>query len=371
MNKVPFRVFPTARLRASPFLSSAVADGAEFASVYNRMILPASFGDPEGEYWRLMNGVSMWDVGVERQIAVTGPDAARLTQILSPRDLSTHAIGQGKYVPICDHDGVLLNDPICLKIEEDRYWFSISDGDLALWAKAIAAERGLDVRIYEATAAPMAVQGPKAVDVVADLFGDWVRSIRYFWFQRAELGDIPVFVARSGWSKQGGFELYLLDPDRGEELWHRVREAGRPYGIGPGGPTTPERTESGLVSVGGDTDALTNPFEVRLGKFVDLDVPDDVVGIQALRRIKAEGVRRHQLGLVLDGDAPDPLGLSWERIVKDGERVGDMTNCVWSYRFGANIGYALISTALRPGDRVEVLREGGPVAAELRELPFA
>ena len=370
MKPMSLQVFPTARLRASPFLASAVADGARVASVYNRMILPASFGDPEAEYRRLVEGVSMWDVGAQRQVEIAGPDAARLAQVLSVRDLSAQAVGQGKYAPVCDHDGTLLNDPVVLKLATDRYWFSIADGDLTLWAKAVAAERGLDARVGEADAAPMAVQGPKAEDVVADLLGDWVRSIRYFWFQRTDLDGIPILVARSGWSKQGGFELYLLDPSRGADLWDRVKAAGRRYGIGPGGPTTPERTESGLVSVGGDTDARTNPFEVRLERFVDLDLPDEVIGIPALRQIKDEGPRRRQKGIVLEGDGPAPLGLAWEAVEKDGRRIGDMTNCVWSYRMKANIGYALVEAASAPGDRVAVRREGGPVAAELCELPF-
>ncbi|NBS02585.1 MAG: glycine cleavage system protein T, partial [Rhizobiales bacterium] len=206
--------------------------------------------------------------------------------------------------------------------------------------------------------------------VVAHVIGDWVRGLKYFWFRETEINGIPVAVQRSGWSKQGGFEIYLKDGSRGTELWNIFKEAGRPWGIGPGAPATAERTESGLVSVGGDTDDLTNPFEVRLGKYVDLDVSDDVVGIHALRRIKAEGVKRHQLGLVLEGSASAPLGFRREDITRSGHRVGVMTNCVWSPRMKANIGYALIDATVPVGETVIIQRDQGEVAAKLVELPF-
>ena len=365
-----FAVFPTARLRPSPFYASAVAEGMTAASIYNRMIMPTSYGDPQAEYWRIINGVSQWDVGVERQVQLQGPDAGRLVQILSPRDMSGCKVGQGKYVPLCNHRGTIINDPIILKLADDLYWLSIADSDIWFWAGAIAAERGLNVEVSEPDVSPMALQGPKAEDVVAHVMGDWVRGLKYFWFRETEISGIPVAVQRSGWSKQGGFEIYLKDGRRGTELWNIFKEAGQPWGIGPGAPATAERTESGLVSVGGDTDDATNPFEVRLGKYVDLDVADDVVGIQALRRIKAEGVKCHQLGLVLEGETPSPLGFRREDILRDGKRIGMMTNCVWSPRMKANIGYALIDSSVPAGETVQVLRDRGQVAAKLVELPF-
>ena len=366
-----FQVFPTARLRPSPFFNSVMAEGCTSASIYNRMILPASFGDKEKEYWDLINGVVMWDVGVQRQVQLEGPDAAKLAQILSPRDLSKCKIGQGKYVPMCNHDGVLINDPILLKLRDDLYWFSIADSDIWFWARAIAAERGLNVVISEPDVSPLAVQGPKAAAVVSSIFGEWVLNLKYFWFSETEINGIPVAVQRSGWSKQGGFEIYLRDGTRGAELWNIVKEAGKVHEIGNGGPTSPERTESGLVSCGSDSDDTTNPFEVRLGKFIDLDVEDDVVGIQALRRIHAQGPKRHQLGLILEGDDADPLAFHWEDIFLGDKKVGDMTQCVWSPRLKKNIGYALISRNCLVGDRVTIKRSAGRrVLANLVELPF-
>jgi len=370
MEPAMFNIFPTARLRPSPFYESTLADGMTTATVYNRMIMPAFYGDKEAEYWRLINGVSMWDVSVERQVQLKGPDAGKLAQILAPRDLSKCAVGQGKYVALCNHRGTIINDPILLKLADDLYWLSIADSDIWFWARSIAAERGLDVDVSEPDVSPLAVQGPKAEDVVADIFGDWVRKVKYFWFKETEINGIPVAVQRSGWSKQGGFEIYLRDGSRGAELWNIVKEAGQPYGIGPGAPTSAERTESGLVSVGGDTDDMTNPFEVRLEKYVDLDVPDDTVGIKALRKIAEEGPKRHQLGLILNGDTPAPLGFAWEGIMSGRDKIGDMTNCVWSPRMKANIGYALVSVTAKPGDEVDVVRRHGLVKAKLVELPF-
>jgi glycine cleavage system aminomethyltransferase T len=299
-----------------------------------------------------------------------GPDAGRLAQILATRDLSNCKIGQGKYVALCNHQGTIINDPILLKLADDLYWLSIADSDILLWASAIAAERNLDVEISDPDVAPMALQGPKAEDVVAHVVGDWVRELKYFWFRETVIDGIPVAIQRSGWSKQGGFEIYLKDAGKGTQLWNIFKEAGRTWDIGPGAPATPERVESGLVSVGGDTDETTNPFEVRLERFVDLDVPDDTVGIQALRRIKARGITRHQLGIVLEGDTPSPLGVRREDVFLGDRRIGMMTNCVWSYRMKANIGFTLVDASVTAGTAVTVQRRNGPVEARLTTIPF-
>jgi glycine cleavage system aminomethyltransferase T len=365
-----FGITPSARLRPSPFYDATVAEGVKAFTTYNQMLMPTSYGQPEQEYWRLMNGVSQWDVAVERQVQIEGPDAAKLVQLLSPRDLREAKVGQGKYVPMCNHEGVLINDPILLKLDDNRFWFSIADSNIWFWARAIAAERGLRVRVSEPDVSPLAIQGPKAVEVAEALFGDWVRKLRYFWFRETQLQGMPVVVARSGWSKQGGYEIYLMDGTRGTELWNLVREAGRPWDIGPGNPNLCERIESGLLSYGGDTDGSTNPFEVRLENYVDLDVEDDVVGIAALRRIKADGVQRRQLGVVLDGDIPAEPGFRWHVIQMDGKSVGHLTNCVWSYRMKTNIGFGLVASECKAGDKVSVDKSGQIVSARLVELPF-
>lgn len=361
----------TTRVRRSPYYDATVAAGVASMMAYNRMLMPSGYGDPEAEYRRLTQGVSMWDVACERQIQLRGPDAARLAQVLTPRDVATCTAGQGRYVALCDHHGTILNDPVLMRIDEDCFWFSIADSDVGMWATAIAGERGFDVEVSEPDVSPLAVQGPFAEDVVATLLGDWVRSLRYFGFGDAEVDGIPMKVARSGWSKQGGFELYLMDGSRGLDLWRLVEEAGRPWGIGPGSPNPSERIESGLLSWGADTDPDTNPFEVRMGRFVDLDVPDDVVGIEALRRIAAEGPRRHQLGIVLDGDEPAPSHPRWYDVTVDGVKIGDMTNGTWSFGMRRNIGFGLVSVEHGAGTQVVVDRAGSPVGGMLVDLPFS
>ena len=363
-------IAPNTRLRLSPFYAATVAEGAHVFSPYNRMFLPMGYGAPKAEYERLMRGVSMWDVACQRQIELKGPDAANLAQILSSRDLSRQAIGQGKYVAMCDHSGVILNDPIVNKRDDHLYWFSIADSDVKLWAKAIAAERRLQVCITEAAVSPLAVQGPKSEDVVASMLGDWVRKIRYFWFQETSLNGIPILLARSGYAKQGGFELYLMDESRAVDLWNIVKEAGRPYDIAAGSPHPSERIENGLLSCGGDTDDATNPFEVRLARYVDLDIDDEVIGIEALRQISKEGVKRHQLGIILETDTPTEGHAKWYDIMVDGQKVGDMTNGVWSWKMEKNIGFALISNQYKAGDRLQVSKEDKMYNALLCDLPF-
>ena len=365
-----FTVFPNARIAPSPFYDSCVAEGMVSASIYNSMVMPSSFGDKDAEYWRIIEGVSQWDVSVQRQVQLKGPDAAKLAQIISARDLSACQVGQGKYTPICNYKGMVINDPIVMKLAENLFWLSIADSDISLWSTAIAAERGLNVEVSDPGVSPMALQGPKAERVVASVLGDWVHDLKYFWFCETEVQGIPVIVQRAGYSKQGGFEIYLRDETKGSELWNIFKEAGQPFGIGPGSPQTAERTESGLLSVGSDTDATTNPFEVRLGKFTSLGMEENVVGLPALRQIAEIGPKRQQLGIILEGDIPHPLGFTWDEIQVNGLKVGDMTNCIWSPRMKVNIGYALVSIDLDVGQEVVVIRDGKSVAGELATLPF-
>jgi len=365
-----FGISPSARIRPSPYYASTLAEGVTTFTTYNHMLMPTGYGDPESEYWRLINGVSQWDVAVERQVQIQGPDAGRLAQILSARDLTGCQVGQGKYVPLCNHQGVLINDPILLKLDDDRYWLSIADSNIWFWASAIAAERGLRVTVSEPDVSPMALQGPKAADVVASVCGDWIRELRYFWFKQTTIEGIPVVVARSGWSKQGGFELYLMDGSKADKLWSIFREAGQPWDIGPGNPNGCERIESGLFNYGADTDAQTNPFEVRLGKYVDLHAPDDVVGIHALRRLHKGGIKRQQLGVVLDGDKRLELDFRWLPIERDGETVGHLTTSVWSYRLKRNIGIALVTSDCTAAQAIAVRKDGSSIAGALTALPF-
>lgn len=365
-----FSLAPGTRIRKSPFFARCVTAGMTQATVYNHMIMPTSYGDPEAEYWQLIKGVALWDVAVERQVEIAGPDAAALAQALVPRDVGACTVGQGKYVPLCDHEGRLLNDPVLLKLAQDRYWLSLADSDILLWARAVAAERGLDVRVVEPDVSPLAIQGPRAEAVARDLFGDWVSALKYFWFRETALDGIPLVVARSGWSKQGGYELYLMDGAQGGALWDRVWEAGRPYDIGPGAPNPIERIESGLLSYGSDTDAETNPYEVRLGDYVDLSIAADFIGKAALQRIARDGPRRLQAGLFLDG-APIQGNQDRWPVRRDGRAVGVVTAANYSPRLQRNIALASIErTAATEAHDLIVETADGPRAATVSSLPF-
>ncbi|MEM7206892.1 MAG: glycine cleavage T C-terminal barrel domain-containing protein [Pseudomonadota bacterium] len=361
-----------ARVRKSPFFDSTIKHGVTHFSVYNRMYMATSYGDPKAEYQRLTEGVSLWDVSCERQVEISGPDAAALTQYLCPRDLSTCKIGQGYYVPMCDHDGRIINDPVLLKLAADRFWLSLADSDILLWARAVCAERGFDATVCEPDVSPLAVQGPKAEDVVADVCGDWVRDLKYFWFRETEIDGIPVVVARSGWSKQGGFELYLTDGSRGNELWEIMWKAGEPYGIGPGTPNSTERVESALLSFGTDNDGDANPLELGLGRFVDLDSEADFIGKTALQKIAANGgPARLMTGLLLDGDEPMKSVEHKCPVTQNGRDVGFISTSTYSPRLERNIGIALLETDVVKGaDSVVVHTPERDHRGEITSLPF-
>lgn len=331
----------TPRVRRSPFFESAVRAGAKGVTVYNHMLMPTYYETPEADYWQLMTNVTMWDVGCERQVEITGPDAFTLTQLLTPRNVSKCLVGQCKYVPIVDDNGGMLNDPVLLRLGEQHFWLSLADSDILLWAKGLALGYGLNVQITEPDVSPLAIQGPKAEPVAVALLGEWVKELRFFWCKAVELDGIPLVVARSGWSKQGGFELYLRDGRYGEALWERVVEAGRPYNIAPAAPSSIERIESGLLSYGSDMTRENNPFEIGLGKYCDLAQPANFIGKAALQRIKAAGITQKLVGIEVAGE---PVNGNTERwpVTKAGEAIGHVTSCIYSPRRQKNIGIAML-----------------------------
>ena len=361
---------PSPRIKRSPFYDSTVKEGVKSFYPYNNVFLPTGYGNPKKEYWNLINGVTMWDVGCQRQIQLLGEDSEKLAQILSPRIITDLDIGQSKYIPLCNHMGTIINDPIILKLDNNKFWFSIADSNILFWARSIAYERNMKVEIIEADASPLAVQGPKAEDIISSLMGNWIREIKHYRFKETNLEGIPIIIARSGWSKQGGFELYLMDKNKGTKLWNLVKEAGKPWNISPGYPNTTERIENGLLSWGGDTDDETNPFEVRLKKFVDLDLDNEVIGMTALKKIDKEGPKRHQLGIIIHSDEKRSSHPKWFDIIDKNEKVGSVTCGIWSWKFNKNIGFALISRDYKSGDKVEVKIEKDYVSATLTDLPF-
>ena len=357
------------QIRKSPFFDATLRWGATGFSVYNHMYIPRDFGDPVQNYWNLVTAAILCDVAVERQIEITGPDAAQFVQMLTPRDLSQMAVGQCKYVLITNTEGGILNDPIVLRLGKDHFWFSLADSDILLWAQGLAVHSGLDVTICEPDVSPLQLQGPRSGEVMKALFGDSILDLRYFWLRELDLDGIPLVVSRTGWSSELGYELYLCDGTRGDDLWEKIMAAGAPFGLQPGHTSTIRRIEAGLLSYHADMDADTNPYELGLGRLVDLDT--DFIGKAALARIRDQGIRRKQVGLVIDGPPLSGPNTVFWNVKKDGASIGTVTSAVYSPRLDQNIALALIAAEHAVlGDRVDILVDDQPARARIVDRPF-
>jgi aminomethyltransferase len=331
------------RIRKSPYFAATRRYGCKAYTVYNHTYMPLYYESPEADFWRLVRDVTLWDVSCQRQVEITGPDAARFAQLLTSRNLSSCAVGQCKYVLITDEDGGIVNDPVLLRLAEDRFWLSLSDSDVLLWAKGVARHAGLDVTLCEPDVSPLQVQGPKSSALMRDLFGAWIDELRYFWCRESELDGIPLVVSRTGWSSERGYEVYLRDGAQGDRLWELIMAAGLPHEIAPGAPSGIRRIEGAMLSYGSDITLAENPFELGLGRLVDLDMEADYVGKAALRRIAAEGVTRRLVGLEIGGP-PLPAGNEepWP-LRAAGAAAGRLTSCVYSPRLEKNIGLAIVA----------------------------
>jgi aminomethyltransferase len=350
------------QIRKSPYFKATVRWGATGFSVYNHMYIPRDFGDPEQNFWNLVNDAILCDVGVERQVEITGPDAAKFTQMLTCRDLSKMAVGQCKYILITNADGGLLNDPILLRLAENHFWISLADSDILLWAQGLAVHSGLDVNICEPDVSPLQLQGPKSGEIMKALFGDEIMDLKYYWLRELELDGIPLVVSRTGWSSELGYELYLQDETRGNELWEKIMAAGAPFGLQPGHTSSIRRIEGGMLSYHADADSSTNPYQLGLDRLVNLDMEADFIGKAALRRIKEEGVSRKQIGLIIEGDPLNGPNTSFWRIEKGGVVIGKVTSAVYSPRLKQNIALAMVDTEhANLGARVKVVNRSGVV----------
>ena len=359
------------QIRKSPYFDATVRWGAQGFSVYNHMYIPRDFGDPEQNFWNLVNDAILCDVAVERQVEITGPDAARFVQLLTPRDLSKMAVGQCKYILITNAQGGILNDPILLRLAENHFWISLADSDILLWAQGVAVHSGLDVTITEPDVSPLQLQGPKSGLIMQDLFGPDIADLRYYWLREMDLDGISLIVSRTGWSSELGYEIYLRDSAHGDALWERIMAAGLPHGLKPGHTSSIRRIEGGMLSYHADADINTNPYELGLGRLVNLDIEADFIGKAALAQIHAEGPKRQQIGLVLDcAPLSGPNTRFWP-ITQNGAQVGKVTSAVYSPRLHKNIALAMVDTAAAVlGAQVEVTTGSGVVGAQVVERPF-
>jgi len=359
------------QIRKSPYFDATVRWGAKDFSVYNHMYIPRDFGDPVQNFWNLVNEAILCDVAVERQVEITGPDAAQFIQMLTPRNLSKMAVGQCKYILITNADGGLLNDPVLLRLAENHFWISLADSDILLWAQGVAINSGLDVSIHEPDVSPLQLQGPNSGKVMEALFGESIMDLKYYWLREVELDGIPLIASRTGWSSELGYEIYLQDGSRGDELWEKIMEAGKPFGLKPGHTSSIRRIEGGMLSYHADADIHTNPFELGFDRLVDLDMDADFIGKAALKKIRDEGVSRKQVGLVIDGAPLEGSNTTFWVIEKDGETVGKVTSAIYSPRLEKNIALAMIAIECSElGTALKVATPQGEAKAVVVEYPF-
>jgi glycine cleavage system aminomethyltransferase T len=359
------------QIRKSPYFDATVRWGAQEFSVYNHMYIPRNFTNPEQNFWNLINEAILCDVGVERQVEVTGPDAAKFVQMMTPRDLSKMAVGQCKYVLITNADGGILNDPILLRLGENHFWISLADSDVLLWAQGLAINSGMDVSICEPDVSPLQLQGPLSGKIMEALFGEWIKEIRYYWLRETELNGIPLVISRTGWSSELGYEIYLRDGSRGDELWDTIMEVGQPLGLKAGHTSTIRRIEGGMLSYHADADITTNPFELGMDRLVNLDMEADFIGKAALKRIRDEGVSRKQIGLIIDCQPLAAPNTSFWPVIIGDETIGKVTSATYSPRLDQNIALAMVSVGhTEIGTAVEVQTEIRRMPATVAEVPF-
>ena len=362
-----------ARNRRTPYHEATQKHDPKGFTVYNHMYFPIRFDSFEEEFETLLTGVTLWDVAVERCLEIGGPDGFRFAQLLTPRDLSTCAVGQGKYVLICDSDGGIVNDPVLTRMDENTFWFALASSDALLFARGLKnAYPELDVTIREADVAPLQVQGPKSKDLMAKLLGPEILDLRYYFWTESKIAGAPVVITRTGWSSEVGYEVYLTDTTKGVAVYEAIMEAGQEFGIRPTGPSDIRRIEGAIFNWGADMTYENNPLEMGLERLVDWGLDDaSSISMAALRSIKERGVRQTINGLELDGEPfPELNNLKWP-VVDAGERIGTVTSAIYSPRLERNIGFAWLPVERSTlGERVTVETEWGPRQGVVVEMPF-
>ena len=359
------------QIRKSPYFDSTIKWGATGFSVYNHMYIPRDFGSPEQNFWNLIEKSILCDVAVERQVEITGPDAYKFIQLLTPRDLSKLSIGQCKYVLIVNNDGGILNDPVLLRLAENHFWLSLADSDVLLWAQGVAVNSGLDVKISEPDVSPLQLQGPTSQEIMVKLFGEDIRDLKYYWLREYKLDGIPLIVSRTGWSSELGYEIYLRDGSKGNELYEKIMAAGKEHGIQPGHTSSIRRIEGGMLSYHADADIHTNPYELGFDRLVNLETDIDFIGKEALKKIKQNGIKRKQVGLIIDCNPLSGPNTTFWPIEKDGKTIGKVTSAVYSPRLKKNIALAMIGINYSElGNQLDVQTHEGKYSATIVEKPF-
>jgi len=359
------------QIRKSPYFDSTVKWGATGFSVYNHMYIPRDFGSPEQNFWNLIEKSILCDVAVERQVEITGPDAFKFIQLLTPRDLSKLAVGQCKYVLITNNEGGILNDPVLLRLAENHFWLSLADSDVLLWAQGVAVNSGLNVQIKEPDVSPLQLQGPTSGEIMVKLFGDEIKDLKYYWLKEYDLDGIPLIVSRTGWSSELGYEIYLRDGSKGNNLYEKIMETGKEFGLQPGHTSSIRRIEGGMLSYHADADINTNPFELGLDRLVNLDNDINFIGKDALKKIKQEGIKRKQIGLEIDCKPLSGPNTTFWKVHKNEKIIGKVTSAVYSPRLKKNIALAMVEiNSSEIGNELKVTTNEGVFNCKVVEKPF-
>jgi glycine cleavage system aminomethyltransferase T len=363
-----------ARNRRTPYYEATQRSSPKAFTVYNHMYFPIRFDTFENEFQALLNDVTIWDVSVERCIEVSGPDGFKFAQLVTPRNLSKCAVGQGKYVLICDSDGGVINDPVMTRMDENTFWFALASSDVLLFFKGLRnAYPKLNVTIRELDVAPLQVQGPKSKDLMKDLLGESILDLKYYFWRKAEIKGVPVVITRTGWTSEVGYEVYLLDPTKGSVIWDTLLEVGKKYNVKPTGPSDIRRVEGGILNWGADMTYENNAIELGLERLVDFSLPEDAcISIGTLKKIKAAGVKKKLVGVELDGEPfPGLNAVKWTASKQDGAAVGKVTSAIYSPRLKKNIGYCWLPTEMATnGTKIQVETEWGPRNATVVPMPF-
>ena len=359
------------QIRKSPYFNATVRWGAKGFSVYNHMYIPRDFGNPEQNFWNLINNAILCDVAVERQVEITGPDAEKFIQLLTPRDLSKLSINQCKYVLITNAEGGLLNDPVLLRLGKNHFWLSLGDSDILLWAQGVAINSGMNVKIYEPDVSPLQLQGPNSGEIMRLLFGEKIKDLKYYWLKEVALNGIPLVVSRTGWSSELGYEIYLRDGSKGDQLWEMIMEAGKNFNLKPGHTSSIRRIEGGMLSYHADADIYTNPYELGLDRLINLDNKNNFIGKDALIKIYKEGIKRKQIGIKIDCEPLKGPNTTFWPITINEKKVGKVTSAVYSPRLKKNIALAMISIEhSKLKNLIDIDTSEGKFKAEIVEKPF-
>ena len=365
-----YSIAKSRRIRSTPYTSRIEKQGVNVYTTYNHMLLPAAFGSLEDSYNHLKKDVQVWDVAGQRQVEILGKDSAKLVQLMTCRDLSKSKDRRCYYCPIIDDQAGLINDPVVLRLSENKWWISIADSDVILFAKGLAIGHKFDVKIIEPNVNIMAVQGPKSFKLMEKVFGEKITKLKFFGFDYFDFQGTKHLIAQSGWSKQGGYEIYVENTKSGLELYDHLFDVGKEFNIKPGCPNLIERIESALLSYGNDMDNSDNPFECGFEKYVNLETEANFLGKERLKKIKSEGVKRKLKGIKIDAKE---INLSSSLDVKDekGSKIGELRSACYSPHFGKVIGIAMMNKSFwEVSQSVKIQINNNTFNGKVCDLPF-